>query len=129
MNYTETHHQLKSLFIPGSVRTDIPGSDISCYWAGFDSENISILAEERDHHYHKISGLNTLPDEAIPENRSFRYPVFKSSNPAKNKQAIILLHGLNERNWSKYLVWILPDCKYRPAGDPFPYCLPYEPLA
>ena len=105
MNYTETHHQLKSLFIPDAVKTDFPGSDISCYWAGFASKNISTLAEERDQHFHKISGLNTLTDNAIPENLSFSYSVFKSSNPAKNKQAIILLHGLNERSWNKYLVW------------------------
>jgi pimeloyl-ACP methyl ester carboxylesterase len=64
-----------------------------------------VLAEERDHNFHRLTDLNAIPDEAIRENLSFSYPVFKSSNPAKNKQAIILLHGLNERSWSKYLVW------------------------
>ena len=46
-----------------------------------------------------------LPDEAIQENRSFAYPVFKSAGSAKNNRPIILLHGLNERNWNKYLAW------------------------
>jgi len=105
MNYTKYHHQLKSYFNPESAINEFPDSDIACYWATFNSENISALAEERDHYFHKISDLNSLPDEAIPENRSFSYPVFRKSGSAKNRQAIILLHGLNERSWSKYLVW------------------------
>jgi len=105
MDYTHTYHQLKSIFVPDAIKTDFPGSDISCSWVRFESQNISVLAEERDRHVHGLSELTTLPDEEIPENRSFTYPVFKSAGSAKNRQAIILLHGLNERNWNKYLVW------------------------
>jgi pimeloyl-ACP methyl ester carboxylesterase len=105
MDYTQSHHFLKSFFTPDSIKTEFPGSDVSCQWAKFESENISVLAEERDHYFHKNSTLTSLPDELIPENRSFSYPVFKCSVSAKNSRAIILLHGLNERGWSKYLVW------------------------
>jgi pimeloyl-ACP methyl ester carboxylesterase len=105
MDYTQKYHQLKCLFVPDVIKTDFPDSDISCYWAKFESENISVLAEERDHYFHEISELNMLPDDAIVENHSFTYPVFKSAGSAKNQQAIILLHGLNERSWNKYLVW------------------------
>jgi len=105
MDYTEKYHQLKSLFKPESPGTDFHDPELSCQWATFESENISTLAEDRDQQFHAVSGLNPLPDEDIVENRSFIYPVFKSVNSTKNQQAIILLHGLNERNWSKYLVW------------------------
>ncbi len=105
MNYTQSHHSLKEFFNPEVLITEFPGSDIACYRARFESENISVLAEERDRYFHKNTGLNTLPDELIPENRSFSYPVFKRSGSAKNHRAIILLHGLNERCWGKYLVW------------------------
>jgi pimeloyl-ACP methyl ester carboxylesterase len=105
MNYTEKYHQLKSHFIQGVNTTSFPDSDISCYWTSFESRNISTLAEEQDHYSHHSSVVSTIPDDSISENLSFRYPVFKSLNASKNRQAIILLHGLNERSWNKYLVW------------------------
>lgn len=49
----------------------------------------------------------TLPqtDNHIIENFSFEYPVFTPSGKSRQEEAILLLHGLNERNWSKYLPW------------------------
>lgn len=48
----------------------------------------------------------TLPDDTfIQENYYFEYPVFFPSGKQKHKSAILLLHGLNERNWNKYLTW------------------------
>ncbi len=105
MEYTPTYHQLNSLLVPDAGKTDFPGTDISCYWVSFKSENTSMLAEDRDQHFHEINELMKEPDEEIPENKSFSYPVFKSAGSEKNQRAILLLHGLNERNWNKYLVW------------------------
>ena len=48
----------------------------------------------------------TLPaDSRIGENYFFEYPVFTPSGKQKQNKAILLLHGLNERNWNKYLTW------------------------
>lgn len=105
MNYTQKYHELKTLFHPGADKSDIHGSDISCFWADFDSQNMSALAGERDHKIYAHSLLNNMPDESISENYRFRYPVFKPADTRKQRQAILLLHGLNERNWNKYLVW------------------------
>jgi hypothetical protein len=44
-------------------------------------------------------------DSKIEENRRFTYPVFIPSNPVNYRSCILLLHGLNERNWDKYLGW------------------------
>jgi hypothetical protein len=44
-------------------------------------------------------------DHKIKENRDFSYPVFLPDNKPKYDSAIILLHGLNEKNWNKYLPW------------------------
>ena len=41
----------------------------------------------------------------IQEDKDFTYVIFTSSGKAKRSQAIILLHGLNERTWEKYLTW------------------------
>ncbi len=46
-------------------------------------------------------------DNCISENRSFLYPVFIPGKSKRKKYngAIVLLHGLNERSWEKYLTW------------------------
>lgn len=44
-------------------------------------------------------------DASIKENSSFYYPVFIPSGSARSKSFILLLHGLNERKWDKYLYW------------------------
>lgn len=46
-----------------------------------------------------------LQDNMIEENRVFRYPVFVPSKESSLLNPIILLHGLNERSWIKYLPW------------------------
>ncbi|MDZ7777119.1 MAG: DUF6051 family protein [Bacteroidales bacterium] len=46
-----------------------------------------------------------LHDKGIRENREFSYPVFKKTTNSDDSKVIILLHGLNERSWDKYLPW------------------------
>lgn len=46
------------------------------------------------------------------ENKSFYYPVFLPAGKKKADQAILMLHGLNERNWNKYLSWAEYLCQY-----------------
>ncbi len=45
------------------------------------------------------------PDSRINENKSFSYSAFVPKGDKKYDDCIILLHGLNERNWEKYLTW------------------------
>ncbi|KAA6338788.1 hypothetical protein EZS27_013239 [termite gut metagenome] len=53
------------------------------------------------------TGFCPLTDDCIDENKSFNYTIFVPAGNGKEKrnEAIILLHGLNERNWNKYLTW------------------------
>jgi hypothetical protein len=44
-------------------------------------------------------------DDFVDENKTFNYYVFTPSGKEKNDKAILLLHGLNERSWKKYLAW------------------------
>lgn len=48
---------------------------------------------------------HALVDGAIVENNRFDYPVFFPKGRKKADNVIVLLHGLNERNWDKYLCW------------------------
>lgn len=46
-----------------------------------------------------------LTDVAVPENDNFSYPVVLPGEHMKYNKAILLMHGLNERNWDKYWAW------------------------
>jgi hypothetical protein len=51
------------------------------------------------------NGSSLMADLGIQENSSFNYPVFIPGKKKKSGSCIILLHGLNERHWDKYLCW------------------------
>lgn len=51
------------------------------------------------------TGFCPLTDDCINENTNFTYTVFAPDGRGRKDKAIILLHGLNERNWNKYLTW------------------------
>jgi hypothetical protein len=54
-----------------------------------------------------ISNPNDDPtivrDAAIGENLHFDYPVLVPADWRRGSSCILLLHGLNERHWNKYL--------------------------
>ena len=91
MEYTKTFNELKSVFTVENKKISIPGSDIEIHNIDFRSDAPLI----------EFSNIN---DRLIAENRTFSYPVFKPRN-TKSDKVILLLHGLNERSWVKYLVW------------------------
>jgi hypothetical protein len=51
------------------------------------------------------NGISKAIDANINENHDFSYPIFIPAGIKKAKSCIILMHGLNERNWDKYLCW------------------------
>jgi hypothetical protein len=44
-------------------------------------------------------------DSTIDQNNSFIYPVYNNNTNVRSNSVIILLHGLNEKNWDKYHTW------------------------
>jgi hypothetical protein len=90
MEYTQTFNKLKSLFTPESHKISIPDSDIKIHNIGFRSDLETDFMNEKD--------------KLISENCSFSYPVFSPPDAASDR-VILLLHGLNERSWVKYLAW------------------------
>jgi hypothetical protein len=91
MEYTKTYNELKAIFDIENKKIPVPGSDIDIYNLGFHSDI-------------PLNDFSNKYDSLIPENRSFSYPVFTPPN-RKSDKVILLLHGLNERSWIKYLVW------------------------
>ena len=49
--------------------------------------------------------FSSVPDNGIEENKNFNYIIFAPKRQEKHKEALLLLHGLNERSWEKYLTW------------------------
>jgi hypothetical protein len=91
MYYTKTFNELKTLFNASEKEIIIPESDVKIYNIGFRSDP-------------PLNGFSNITDTQITENRDFLYPVFAPRNTETDK-VILLLHGLNERSWLKYLVW------------------------
>lgn len=44
-------------------------------------------------------------DSDVAENQRFRYSVFMPDSRPRSSGVLFLFHGLNERDWSKYLPW------------------------
>lgn len=90
MNYTNSYTELKSQFNPALHQINLSRSGVRInnirFQTGFAQDDFL-----------------SCHDQLISENSSFSYPVF--SPPAKSNKVILLLHGLNERSWIKYLAW------------------------
>lgn len=58
----------------------------------------------------------TVSDESIDENKQFNYTIFSPRGQTSFDKGIVLLHGLNERSWEKYLPWAEYLCEH--TGKP-----------
>jgi pimeloyl-ACP methyl ester carboxylesterase len=52
-----------------------------------------------------MNRLLAIADEAVTENQQFDYYIVRREEHAKSRGSILLLHGLNEKSWDKYLPW------------------------
>lgn len=102
MELTKLNVLLKESFNLQKPFTSL-GHEVACH-------TYSFLSEFSFYPPHKIKLENPLAMTIInesgkKENSHFRYSVFTPANQTKFKKSIILLHGLNERLWDKYLLW------------------------
>lgn len=73
----------------------------------FHSSNTAFLPTSDE-----SSDMTGFPsDREISENRDFSYPLIQKTADEDASRVIILLHGLNERSWDKYLPWAKTLCK------------------
>lgn len=89
--YTKTHNELRKIFDPKLKEISIPGSKIKI-------QNLEFISD------FPFNGFSNSSDTLISENFTFTYPVFVPEDKETGK-VILLLHGLNERSWEKYLTW------------------------
>ncbi len=103
MNYTDRTKQLNQLF-SCDRKTGIEESKLEIipyYFKQKEGEN-EIKQFQREL---ATTSFCPVTDDCIQENKNFNYIVFTPKRRKQSNNAIILLHGLNERTWEKYLVW------------------------
>jgi len=69
------------------------------FHSDFNTEKLRENFVSGDLYYHELS------QQYIDENAEFLYPVLLPQGKRKYSSALIMLHGLNERSWQKYLPW------------------------
>ncbi len=104
MNFTERQEILLKYFDPSLATNIIEGTSVNVHFLPFESvvqpgnQESLFLSRMRE----VIPGAES--DGLIQQNKHFVYPVFMPENRSGNR-VIIMLHGLNERKWDKYLAW------------------------
>jgi hypothetical protein len=93
-SYMQTAKNLTSLFSPDRDAIS------------YEPDMLDITSHPFNSHVlRRAPGLLTEADREIRENRDFKYFIFSPAGKTKFSKAILLLHGLNERTWNKYLPW------------------------
>jgi hypothetical protein len=116
--YSEIYEQFRTAFDPHKDAVALPDLETTITMHSFTSDGRSILpgleVYECEHHGtvfnkeepHHIDD-NTLPlhapDWSIENNIHFSYPIIAGRDASNG--VIIMLHGLNEKKWDKYLPW------------------------
>lgn len=120
MDYSNTYAALKELFTLSE--TDKEFDTIELHDIEFVSESFGILPgiEEYKYDTHNVTPKEELSfysengttnnsvhikDIFAKSNRSFNYQIVKPKGTERARRVVLLFHGFNERDWSKYLPW------------------------
>ncbi len=120
MSYRDSFLSLRAAFDQTQDTCALPGGLVSINPL-FESRSCDILPGRRtyrcDEHARTFGAEPVVPPSAytkerlhesdgdVAENRRFRYSVFAPNTGTRASGVIFLFHGLNERDWSKYLPW------------------------
>lgn len=125
MNYIKTYSDLKLLFDSCGNEIKQNELDLKIRRIPFVSKSAMFNPAREEKNYAKklfnsllnyylgrnsyskeyIFDVLNKPDEKVIENNQFDYVLFSNCESIKTDKVIILLHGLNERSWDKYLPW------------------------
>ncbi len=95
---------------------ELPAANVDIYYLPFRSRGACHLVGHdqyacptHDLAFPGEPARQSPPDFAVQENCSFRYPLVRehASPPARKRhsRASVILHGLNERSFTKYIPW------------------------
>lgn len=105
MEFTKTYNELKSIFSLNVEKSYIEETGIEIRFLQFTSKSCAVLPSDVRNAQASLHQIYAETDESITENKTFKYPIFMPNGNKAHSKAIVLLHGLNERSWVKYLPW------------------------
>jgi hypothetical protein len=104
MNYTDKYFELKANFKLNGNTLKIDDSVEMLTMHFYSKDHLPQLIDESEDPSADMLNLG-MPDHKFYNNNSFAYPIFVPKGKKKYSKAIVLLHGLNEKFWDKYLPW------------------------
>jgi pimeloyl-ACP methyl ester carboxylesterase len=104
MDYTNKFFELRKIFNQTDSRIAVD-ENMEILNFPFNSESLwpKIIDEQKMAEDDQLS--LGVPDSHFFENNHFTYSTFVPRKQKRYSEAIVLLHGLNERHWDKYLPW------------------------
>jgi len=102
LDYNALYRQLGNTFSGKQSQEWINNAGMNLWFNSFHS---TTNADEDFFSNSSADDMFFNPETAKRYNENFEYPIFVPDSPDARKSCIILLHGLNERNWNKYLPW------------------------
>jgi len=122
MSFRHDYSELRECFDLNRERVELPNSHIAIVTSWFESAAVQLLPGTSQYQCAKHDRVflddtfapgplatdearMCLPDVAVTENQRFRIALFTDSRRQRHTGAILMLHGLNERTWYKYLPW------------------------
>lgn len=105
MEFTKIYHELKQNFSLTNGDIQLNGYDFTFRPVPFSSTSKPIPYTQGEIYTGANPYTFVAEDAKIEENSHFTYPVYLPNSSSKYTKAIVLLHGLNERSWDKYLPW------------------------
>jgi Family of unknown function (DUF6051) len=96
-SYQDLMKELCGRFDESKFQNDLQDPEMEIRNLGFESP--LTLLPKTEH----CSG--SFQEDSFEGNLNFCYPVFRHKMETKNRRVIILMHGLNEKRWYKYLPW------------------------
>jgi len=111
MSYIDDYRFLKKIYNQDENVIPIPGSDLYIENHRFVSSDSPLIKYKTLNKECSLfppsapftTNLAKIDDSELKENTSFIFSIFKKKH--QSEDVILLLHGLNERNWDKYLPW------------------------
>lgn len=126
-SYLADFNALKSQFDASKGHISLENSSIEIHAVPFQSKSELIFPNDKQYYAPTLCGsslnLNSIlfegelkkiieiSDDEIWDNKKFQYILFKHRSPQKAKGVVILFHGLNEKEWTKYLPWAKMICE------------------
>ncbi|MBN1951978.1 MAG: hypothetical protein JW801_12320 [Bacteroidales bacterium] len=103
MDYTTHYSELRDLLRAGSGQLPLENEDnIQLLNSNFKSEFSIQLNSDPSH---SLDAIFADSQKTVSRNAEFNLPIVRPAGDKALKNAIILLHGLNERSWEKYMPW------------------------